>query len=763
MGMRHRGQWIADHSPGGRIRRGAVALTACAGLAFGFGAPALADTSAAATQTVTALASPSAQSVTLPTGDRVIVTTVNGHATYCVLGSSGTAAQFESYQDPSGDHYVIPDEALPYLGNQLDKSLFDVSALLRAGAATGDHIPVSVSLPAGTSGGALPGVTLTSPSSGYLTATSGAAFAAGLRAAIGADVAAGRRVGSTPLFGGLASMSLAAPGLAGGSAPGAIQPRYPLHFLQINVTDLNGAPTNGFGVLLNVDSVRRENTIVLANDGIARIAVPAGNYSAAFNFDDFDASGNLTASRQVFFNDFSVSATALTTTVNVAESSATVPFSVTTPRPATQDSVTANWNRTDAAGGGSEFSSILLANVPYFANSQPAPTVGAQHYVVQWAGAGPSTGDQYRYDVAYASDGIPADQTHAIGPNDVATVHQTFFNDPASPGGGSLLAGSYDSSSIGVGETGGEEPYAGPVTQYLGSADGGQWGESFLTSTGTFYNADIHTFDGGQQYSVDWAHGPVAPDFGKHTAPQPASCFACASGGVLFAEINPAGDSEPDHLGFPFFASGTSHFTLYQNGTPIVDLGSGYIGAEVTGVPAAPATYRLVYDADNTGISGISQTLTTDTDVTFQYTPGPDPKTTLPSIDFCDPFGVMAAPCQVLPVLNLSYHMFTDDTNTARTVSQGLELNVGHVTYDGQGSHAAITSASVSVSFDGGATWQQARVVKIGDFGSYDAFWQNPKSAAGTSPELRVTATDAAGGSISQTVTAAYTISAFVH
>ena len=57
------------------------------------------------------------------------------------------------------------------------------------------------------------------------------------------------------------------------------------------------------------------------------------------------------------------------------------------------------------------------------------------------------------------------------------------------------------------------------------------------------------------------------------------------------------------------------------------------------------------------------------------------------------------------------------------------------------------------MSFDNGTTWHPATVA--GFAGHYVALWHNP--AAG-SPELRVTATDAAGDAITQTITNAYTI-----
>jgi hypothetical protein len=104
----------------------------------------------------------------------------------------------------------------------------------------------------------------------------------------------------------------------------------------------------------------------------------------------------------------------------------------------------------------------------------------------------------------------------------------------------------------------------------------------------------------------------------------------------------------------------------------------------------------------------------------------------------------------------LAYQLASNDLNTSSVGAQVLGLTVGHLNYDGAGSHAAIKSAAVWVSFDGGKTWE--RVTVTGSDGHYTARWTNPASAKGTDPALRVTATDALGGSITQTITNAYTI-----
>jgi hypothetical protein len=83
-------------------------------------------------------------------------------------------------------------------------------------------------------------------------------------------------------------------------------------------------------------------------------------------------------------------------------------------------------------------------------------------------------------------------------------------------------------------------------------------------------------------------------------------------------------------------------------------------------------------------------------------------------------------------------------------------VKVGHVSYNGTGSTARITFAEVFVSFNKGQSWQQAKMT--GTAGHYTATWPNPASARGTSPDIKVTAADNAGGSITQTITSAYTI-----
>lgn len=725
------------------------------------------SSSTTGTTGTTTIAAPSVRQVTLVTGEHIDAITQNGSTRYLIQGAANGSDQLSTYQLPNGDRYDIPAQAQPYLGHQLPMSLFDTSALIRSGTTGEARIPVSLSFAAGATPTAPPGVTLTSTTgstaNGYLTPASTSQFAAGLRAAIGADVRAGRAPGTGALFGGLVSMSPA--GSFGSMATmssvtstagrqAAVIPQFPLHILEIDATDLTGAPiSDALATVINTDSVADFNNYVQVVDGIARVAVPAGDYFAALLFYDFDDQGNLTAVRTVTVDDFSVAATGVST-VKVAESSANVPFTVTTPRPATQDAGITTWNRQDAAGNATDFGSLQFGpGAPQYFNAQPAPTVGKLRFTEQWDGEGPTTGAQYRYDLGYGYDDIPAVQTHAVKPSELATVRHTFYTDPAAQTGASFLSGLGESNQ----EISGAAPYEGDVTQYLGNGDGGQWRQSATTNgIGTTYDADLRTFTAGHQYRIEWGHGPLAPNVGKHIGNTYYPCSACASSGGVSVGFDLVGDSEPDHFGTPLFDTVTTHYTLYVDGAVAADA-DNIIGAE-TGPPAATGatTYREVYDVNRGGNADISQSTATHTDLSFVYDPQKNPGPVLPSDLYCSFSGVVTAPCNIMPVLNLSYHLTTDAKNTSKAPIQTLVLNVSHLSYDGLGSTAAIKSAAVSVSFDGGKTWKAATVIGAG--GTYVALWQNPKSAAGTSPTIKVTATDAIGGSITQTATDAYRI-----
>lgn len=586
-------------------------------------------------------------------------------------------------------------------------------------------------------------------------ASGGGQLAAGLRAAIGADVSAGRQPGSSPLFDGLTSLSPASSGVTPFTAPNTVTPHYQLYPLQINALDLTGAPTDSaFIVVTNTDSTAKMNTFVATVDGIARIEVPAGHNAVYASFDDFDASGNLTAEHVVAIDDFTVAAPGAAETLD--ERAATQPVTVSTPRPATEDYLDNAWERVAADGTSTRVSNILGSGLSVIIAPQPTAKVGTVWMDEEWGGVGTDPGAAYRYDVDFPSEDIPADEDFVVTPGRLATVHEDFDQDPALEGDGTLLIGAVNEYSVpGADLVFTSAPASGPMVHYLGTAGGGGWMEQVWGSNGVGWSDDVHTYTGAQTYALSWGHGPLAPNVGTHNGPLGwLPCFGCAAGSIAALALNEVGDSEPDHVGS---SSANFEYTAYVNGTQVYT-SDELMGVEITGLPSTPSEIRQVLDTDASD-TGMTQSVTTHTDLTFVYQPGTQTAgDTLPSADLCDPNGLITTTCQIQPILNLGYRLATDDHNTAGPGLEALALTVDHLSYDGLGSQAPITSACVSVSFDNGATWQPATM--HGQDGTYLATWTNPTSAVGTSPQLKVTATDAIGGSISQTTTAAYTIAA---
>ncbi|MBO0871365.1 MAG: hypothetical protein J2P15_22655, partial [Micromonosporaceae bacterium] len=610
-----------------------------------------------------------------------------------------------------------------------------------------------------------------------------------------ADVAAGRPVGSSGLPG-LAGMTLAA------SAPGATAGKgdktstdYPYQIVQFNTPGLAG-PADALIKLWNMDSFERLSIAMVTYNGVARLAVPAGNYYAVTQFIDYDAQGNPLALRYVT-GGFTVAQSDQATNVTYSEASASALSTVATPKPALQVTQFLTWGVQGADGGdwnavtahdwgpaGSDTQGIAGASI-YVTPTKTAPPVGRLHYYIQWDGIAPPSGGSYpypyettypyRYDVAFGWDNQIPPPPYRVLPRQLATVQEHVYADPAlAPATFEFAKGPVDPVLPGQAAFAPSDlwvrPAPGDFTDYVGTANGGQW--FFLSNIGQpnqagFQDlADPRTYVGGHEYSIDWGRGPLSPQWGQHS-PRPAevylSCEACATESTTSNYISAQYplDSEDTQQADQGLRILNDTGACYLNGTQVAT----YPGcndyqpfAAGTAPPNQLNTYRLVLDTNLSPYGpAYSQSTSTHTDLTFRfrYKAKPSPEMTLPSGYQCSQYPDAGA-CEILPVLRMSYQLAEDEQNASSAPVQQMTLDVGHQTYDGKGSHAAITSASVAVSFDDGTTWKPA--VLVGRGGHYEAYWANPLSARGTSPDLKVTATDAIGGSITQTIKDAYNV-----
>ncbi|WP_275291470.1 hypothetical protein [Amycolatopsis sp. La24] len=689
----------------------------------------------AAAETAPFAAAPQAREVTLVTGDRVTVFPgPNGGTNYAL--SSPPRTTFQSYQADGGDRYVIPSDAVPFLG-KLDKSLFDVTALARTRPG---NTPLEITFPAGAAPAALPGITLASAAGNTATGTlvSAAEFTADLHRRLAEDASAGRPAGSSALP---ATIRLA-------GAPREQQPRYPMKILELRLADLQGRSVNGMVSLINTDSSAKLLRHVDV-DGVTRIAVPEGHYAASATFSDFDSSGSVTATRTSWVEGFVVGDSPDVQTLTVEEKYATAEVKVAAPKSATQDLLTTNFFREDPTGRGFAVG-IAGGKTKQYVRPVPKPDQGLLHYVVQWGGKAPKPEDRYRVDLSFATEDISENQSFSTKDSELATVRDRMYADPADKMPVAIDSGPVDPviRRHGLGASGFFIPAPGVLTDYLGTTHTREWvqyeqkGSSYQLMT-----ADPHPYRPGSTTTVDWSRGPLSAGLGQWQRDR--LCEACYSGGTVSVAIPALRDSVPDHTALPLFYAPRLHFSLYRDDQQVFDQDGAY-GASVE-VPKTPATFRGVLDVDRTAIPGVSQAGKLRTELTLRYDPAA--RTTLPTPHRCrasDP----TQPCRILGALTVDYRLDSDLSTTSSSPVQMLELHVGHAAYSGAGSHSPITSATVSVSVDNGATWQPAQV--FGLFGEYVAVWRNPP--AGTSPSLKVTAQDLAGNAITQTISNAYTV-----
>ncbi|WP_194915757.1 hypothetical protein [Catenulispora rubra] len=551
------------------------------------------------------------------------------------------------------------------------------------------------------------------------------------------------------------------PALSSAAAPAAT-PHYPLDILQVNALGLDGKPTDASTFLTNTDDVTKFNQPIPVAGGLGRVAVPVGHYSAVTIFADYNTTTQISTLHIVTQLDVTVAAGGVST-LNADERTATAQTAMTTPKTAVADFSDQNFSRTDANGVSATLG-VLDNGGPIFLSPTGAAQVGKFTFQLQaWGGESPAgtKGDPYRYDAMFpVTDHVDANQTYAVDGSKLTTMHNAVDTDAGeSARQGEFMMGAYSPETGGF-QIGHVIPVPEHLTTYIGQPVGDQsWLGDFITSlpgpTTGFPGAlllgqDGPLYQGKTEVWRTWGHGPLTAQVGQYK--DVTGCRACADGGTVDLSLNPVVDGNPD-TDVQLFGPATGHLSIYRDGSQVFSQ-DNTSGAELTGQAQTAGKYRMVFDLDLSQFP-ITQSTATHTDVTVPYTPTPDPKWTLPSGDFCQAQGTGTTPCSVLPVINLNYQLATDATNSTHGPLAALLLTVGHQSYNAAGSNAAATCATVSVSYDKGATWTPASVIPAGQ-NHFVALWKN--GAKGSTPWLKVTATDALGGSITQTVANAYTI-----
>ncbi|MEV4147410.1 hypothetical protein AB0J40_27340 [Amycolatopsis sp. NPDC049691] len=671
-------------------------------------------------------------SATLITGEHVGVrTTADGRSLFDVrpVVEKGMARALVHLRLGDRD-YEVPGTALPYLGRGLDLSLFDVGALL-AGAP----------LPADP-------------------ATFGPALAKQFKE----DNARGH-FGGQGLFAGGARFALP------GARPAA-RPRSVMRTVSVDATDIAGEPADtGVAFLYNTDDgnlLDPDESVNYFSGGTAKFSAPEGNYSALGLFWTADADGNPTEVRFSAQPEFAVKADK---TVRVDASRASSKLTWVTPRPALLDDTGFLFRRAAKTGPALLVDFDAGPGVPIAVSPTAVPvrTGALQTYPYSRLVSPPGPGTPYEYVLQKASTGTIPRQRYVITAKDVAAVDSTYFSEYSSLGL-RQRSGMFSFEDVGGRVS---HPIQLPRRQveYVSAAPDLRWfgGFSKYVLPGPFPGwaggqyEPFHAYQGGSAVTEEWNKFPLHPAGEVALLPPadgsaPVAPAATRAGDLLRLSITPFSDNQPGHTGLGFYGEArdtiTGHYTLTQDGATIAEGSPPSGSTELTleqPVAAGPSTLGLTLDAGRTGPM-YRQSTATHTEWTWpsQHVEGAE----LPAALVCLRLrGGVDRSCAVEPMLTLGYAVggLRPDGSTV-SGPQSLDLTVGHLQ---QSTASPVTAATVQYSADG-TTWHDAAVTTRGGGVFHADFTAVTDAFHGTDVSLRVTASDAAGATVAETITAAY-------
>jgi hypothetical protein len=323
----------------------------------------------------------------------------------------------------------------------------------------------------------------------------------------------------------------------------------------------------------------------------------------------------------------------------------------------------------------------------------------------------------YTYDLAYVRQGdMFTGLSKKLSPANLATVQATYRSQSTATAARLHRA----AAPGGPGPIGSNTPLNLPFrgTEYYNTDGGIVWTSTLLD--GPNLTTQESTFQPGKTYHQVWNAAPFGPSLSQPPAWSPVG-YAGRDGDTISIVAPPLfGDA----TGRPGIRDDLEvHLKLSRNGKEVGTADGLYADFAV---PAAKATYRL----EATVTRGAPDTLSTSVSVAWTFT----------SAHTAAPARLPLTTARLTPVL--------DDTNTARAgrpmlIPVALDRQAGSTAASGR-------TLGVSASFDDGKTWVALPVVKN------VAVIVHPRRPGFVS--LRVTATDTAGNTVTQTIQRAYRI-----
>jgi hypothetical protein len=568
--------------------------------------------------------------------------------------------------------------------------------------------------------------------------------------------------------------------LAGGraarllTASSALVPPRPasaMHTLTVTGTNLAGRPdAGGIAWVFNTDacstSVGSGGNAVYFQHGSAAFSVPAGHYLAIGEF----ITG--TRARRAVRLDVLPQVTVTgDTTVHTAARSASSHVTVVTQRPATPQNVTFTLIRTGQTGQAKSalsFFAFAYGGMPVWVSpvSRRPAAGGLAAFTSATLTSPPGPGVPYAYNLAFAGPrGVIPPQRFAVTDARLAAVTERYHQDRETPGvyavlGGLLAEGGEFAEFLPVHLPGRQIQYFTPgrAAAWQLAYDGYSGANAALA--GGQVDA-VRSFPPGT-HTESWNAYPLHPapnvDLTGTADPQPMLPEASRAANTLVVDVTPFSDSVPGHTGWGFEGGPgqvNGSYQIDQNGRQVaggrIPPGQAPDFTATARLSPHPSVIRLTVTASRPATAFPLSPASHDV---WTWRSAPRPGAIVPWPWFCGitQQGAYVRRCAVQPLLTLGYQVGRLALNgTAPPGRQVLSIQAGHLQLAAQ---PRITRISVAVSFNSGRTWHAATTTRT-SARTFRAVFTAPPGAAVT---LRVTATDAGGGALTETIDNGYRI-----
>jgi hypothetical protein len=707
-------------------------------------------TLAPAPATGTATAPPS-RTVTLITGDRVRLTTVDGERSVASL-EPATRTGADSAQPRRartmtvGDRvYVVPDAALPYVGRQLDLALFDVGNPPRELEVVWSPGVTPRTVPGLATGRTRDRTTAARVSS---PAALGAALtAAGGRAGTGRAATATADAGSP--FAGIETIRPRA--AAAAADPPTAAPAYPQATLIVRGIDALGAAAFSGGVSVsNADDVLRFGSLRSFVEGEVAFSVPVGTYSLSIDITTFAADGSYVSDALLVLPEIDVAAPQTVVTADARTADTPVP-TPQTPQPADGQQIQLTYGRTAESGNIATTTYMLLGGAPRVLVTPTEPvSVGEVHWYTYFHLASPAgTAEPYVYDLHLPSDGVvPARFPTTVSGSSLARLDAAYHADTPNH------TIHVNRASFAPWEL---MPFRGTTTavaplrraEYVSALPDVGWvgvvnwkpdeGQGFVQGPLTIYRPGVRRPD-------TFLAAPLAPGAAAGSADaQP--CVVCRQGDVLALDLHPwkdPGGHTVDQLGTGGTLQAGAEVRLYLDdalhGLPGLPFGS------IT-VPPAAADFRLEL---NTTKSAPWTTTTTRTSTVWRWRSAARTGTLPEPLRCADG----TRDCVAEPLLLVAYEAPVGPDNS---LPAGAAATIGLRVHQQQVGTPTVGEIGFEVSADDGQTWQPvtARALGAGRFSA-----QVTPAVGAEFLSFRLRATDPLGNAVDQTIVRAVRVAA---